>query len=165
MLQSLRFFLDRLFRRGQLDREMSEELEFHLAARAHHLEQSGLSPEHAARAARLEFGSLEKYKEEGRHARRFQLLHDLRADVIYGLRMMRKSSGFTAVAVATLALGIGANSAMFGIVYGMLYRPLPYPEAGRIAVVHMNFAPQNARRGALSLADYVDWKNAVTTFE
>src|SRR5947208_8310542 len=134
----LSFLLGRLFRRSQLDREMEEELQFHIATRATDLEKTGMSSAEALRAARLEFGAMERYKEEGRQARRFQVFHDLSADVRYGLRMMRKAPGFTAVAVLTLALGIGANSAMFGIVYGLLYRPLPYPDDGRIAVVHMN---------------------------
>src|ERR1041385_8824604 len=160
-----RLFLSRLFRRSQLDRDMDEELQFHIAARAEALEKTGLSPAEALRAARVEFGGLERYKEEGRAARNFQVLHDLHADVRYGLRMMRKAPGFTAVAVLTLALGIGANSAMFGIVYGLLYRPLPYPEEGRIASVHMSFSPQNSPRGNLCVADFLDWQNGNTTFE
>ena len=165
MPRSLRFFLDRLVRPHKLDDEMSEELQFHLASRAEQLQQSGLSAEEALRAARLEFGSMEKYREQGGRARHFQALHVLHTDIRYGVRMMRKSPGFTAAAVLTLALGIGANSAMFGIVYGLLFRPLPYPDAKSIAMVHMNFSPQNARRGTLSVADFVDWKNGNTVFE
>lgn len=165
MPRSVRFFFDRLFRPHKLDDEMNEELQFHLASRAEHLQQSGLSAEEALRAARLEFGSMEKYREEAGQVRKFQGLHVLQADIRYGVRMMRKSPGFTVAAVLTLALGIGANSAMFGIVYGLLYRPLPYVDASRIAMVHMNFSPQNAPKGTLSLADFVDWKNNNTVFE
>src|ERR1041385_7178281 len=153
------------FRREQLDQEMNDELAFHVETRARDLEQNGLSPEAAMRTARLEFGAVERYKEEGRHARKFQVFHDFKSDVRYGLRMMRRAPGFTAVAVLTLALGIGANSAMFGIVYGLLYRPLPYPEEDRIASVHMSFSPQNSPRGNLSVADFLDWQNGNTTFE
>src|ERR1041384_5610989 len=160
-----RLLLSRLFRRSQLDRDMDEELQFHIAARAEALAKTGLSPAEALRAARVEFGGLERDKEEGRAARNFQVLHDLHADVRYGLRMMRKAPGFTAVAVLTLALGIGANSGMFGIIYGLLYRPLPYPDESRIAAVHLHFSPQNNPRGNLSLADFVDWKNGNTAFE
>ncbi len=113
----------------------------------------------------VEFGAIERYKEEGRQAQRFQVLHDFKSDVRYGLRMMRRAPGFTAVAVLTLALGIGANSAMFGIVYGLLYRPLPYPEESRIVSVHMSFSPQNSPRGNLSVADFLDWQNGNTAFE
>lgn len=165
MLRSLRIFWHRLFHRAQLDCEMNDELAFHLEARAKDLEKSGLSAAAAARTAKLEFGGMERYKEEGRQARKFQLLHDFRSDVRYGLRMMRKAPGFTAVAVLTLALGIGANSAMFGIVYGLLYRPLPYPNESRIAAVHMHFSPQNNPRGNLSVADFVDLQNGNSMFE
>lgn len=165
MLRSIRLLWDRLLHRAQMDREMNEELEFHLAMRAKDLEKTGLPPAEALRAARLEFGAMERYKEEGRQARRLQFVHDFRVDVLYGLRMMRKAPGFTAVAVLTLALGIGANSATFGIVYGLLYRPLPFPDESRIAAVHMNFSPQNSPRGNLSVADFVDWQNGNTVFE
>lgn len=165
LLRWARSFRNSFFRRAQLDQEMSDELAFHLETRARDLEQSGLSPEEAMRAARLEFGAMERYKEEGRQAQKFQVFHDFRSDVHYGLRMMRRAPGFTAVAVLTLALGIGANSAMFGIVYGLLYRPLPYPEEGRIASVHMSFSPQNSPRGNLCVADFLDWQNSNTTFE
>ncbi len=165
MLRWIRLLWDRLLHRTQLDRDMDDELEFHLAMRARDLEKTGMSCAEALRAARLEFGARERYKEEGRHARKLQFIHDFRTDISYGLRMMRKAPGFTAVAVLTLALGIGVNSAMFGIVYGLLYRALPYPDEGRIAAVHMNFSPQNSPRGNLSIADFVDWQNGNTAFE
>src|ERR1041385_3410990 len=161
----LRFLFDRLFRRSRMDHEMNEEMQFHIAARAQGLKKTGLTWEEALRAARLEFGAIERYKDEGRSSRRFHFLHILGTDTRYGLRMMRKTPGFTMVAMITLALGIGANSGMFGIVYGLLYRPLPFPDESRIASVHMHFSPQNNPRGNLSLADFADWKNGNTAFE
>ncbi len=155
------FFLGR----ARLDQEMTDELAFHLESRARDLEQTGLTPEAAMRTARLEFGAIERYKEEGRHARKLQALHDFKSDVRYGLRMMSRAPGFTVIAVLTLALGIGANSGMFSIVYGLLYRPLPFPDESRIACVHMNFSPQNSPQGNLSVADFVDWQNGNTTFD
>lgn len=107
---------------------------------------------------------MDKQQRAGRDGARLIVLRDLRADVRYGLRMMRKSRGFTLVAVLTLALGIGANSAMFAILYGILYRPLPFADESRTAMVHMNFSPQNNPRGNLCVADFLDWRNGNTAF-
>jgi predicted permease len=164
-MRGIRFLFHRFFRHSRLDHEMEEEMQFHIAAQAQAFEKAGISSSEALRRARLEFGAHERYKEEGRQARKFHLFRDLQSDIRYGLRMMRKSPSFTVVAVLTLALGIGANSAIFGIVYGLLYRPLPYPDESRIASVHMHFSPQNNPRGNFSMADFVDWRNGNTAFE
>src|SRR5437879_6533549 len=108
---------------------------------------------------------MRKYRNVERKQRSLQMLPEFKADLRYGLRIMRKSPGFSTIAVLTLALGIGANAAMFGIVYGVLYRPLSFPDEARIAAVHMNFSPQNNPRGNLSIADFVDWQTNNTSFE
>ncbi len=161
----LRSWVKYAMQRSRMEREVEDEIRFHIESYAHDLLHTGIPREEAMRRARIEFGSVEAQKEDCRQSLGFRLWDQLNADLRYGFRNMLHSRGFTTVAVLTLALGIGANSAMFGILYGLLYRPLPFPDDGRLAMVHMNFAPQNNRRGTLSVADFVDWQNANTTFE
>ena len=161
----LRSWLKHTLHRSRMESDMENELRFHIECYAQELVRTGIPLEEAMRRARVEFGSVEAQKQDCRQSLGLRLWDQLLADVRYGFRNMLRSRGFTIVAVLTLALGIGANSAMFGILYGLLYRPLPFPDDGRLAMVHMNFAPQNSRRGTLSVADFVDWKNANATFE
>jgi predicted permease len=126
----LRSFCRSVVQRSEMERELSDELQFHLERRAEDLAaRTGMTPGEAMRAARIEFGSPEKYKEETRASRGLRFVDELRSDFRFAWRSLRKNRGFAAAAIATLALGIGANTAVFSV-FDAVIRDLPvtHPE-------------------------------------
>src|SRR5205085_570402 len=126
----------RFFYRSQTENELEEELRAHIQLRADDLERSGLGRMEAERQARIEFGGHERFKEESREAIAGNFIDMFIRDVRFGTRILLKNPGFTLVAVATLALGTGANTAVFSAFNSLVLRPLPFPSPDQLVRIY-----------------------------
>jgi predicted permease len=134
-LDKTRLRLRSLFRKSAVDRELDQEMRFHFERQIQENIAAGMSPDEARRATSLEFGSLQNFREECRDTRRMNFFQDVLRDIRFSLRTLRKNPGFTIVSVLTLALVIGANTAIFSAIYGLLFRSLPYTDPNRLVML------------------------------
>ena len=152
-----------LFQRQAVDQDMDNEMRLHLDLLAQEYERAGMSPTDARRAASRRFGNLLQLKERGHDVRGFRMLEAVLRDAKYGLRGLIRTPVFTATVVLTLAVGIGANTAVFSIVHGFLIRPLPFPDADQLVEIYESI-PLFAR-ASVSPANWLDWQRESRTFE
>jgi|SRR5579859_947290 len=159
----LRSVVSSLFRRTRVETDTDEELRAHVQNRVEDLERKGLTRTEAERRARIEFGAHEKFKEECREERGGFWLETVWTDIRFGARMLRRSPGFTAVAVFTLALGIGANTAIFSVVNAVLLQPLPYPNASRLTLIWSQWGKET--RGPASGPEMMELRKRMRAFD
>src|SRR5205809_2487042 len=165
LLRNITSGLRSLFRKEQVDRELDEELGAYLEMEAAERMKEGMSRVAALRAVRLERGSLEVTKEVVRSAGWESFVETLWHDLRFATRMLRKNPGFAAVAVLTLALGIGVNIAIFSIVESVLLRPLPFHDPDRLFAVWTKAKEQGADRAGTSMPEFEDYQSQSHSFE
>jgi len=151
-----------LFRKKHIEQELDEEMQFHLEKLTEENIAKGMAAEEARYAALREFGGVEQLKEECRDAWHVRFITELMQDVRYGLVQLRLNPGFTAVTVITLALGIGANTAIFSVIDGVLLAPLPYHQPNRLVVVGQT--RQHGQHVPVSYPDFRDWQRSAGSF-
>jgi putative ABC transport system permease protein len=158
-----RSFLRNLFSARSVEADLDEEVQSHLEMLIEENIRAGMPLEEAQRAARIELGGIEQVKEQVREERIGHWLHSVLSDCRYALRLLRKSPAFTATAILTLALGIGANTAIFSAVNALLLNPYPFPQSSRI--LSLDARHVSGKNSGTGYRDYVDWHDQSAAFE
>src|SRR5262245_22257663 len=164
MFARLRSMLDALFKRHSLEDRMDQEMRFHLESLTQDLVRSGMPREEAERQARLAFGGVEVAQERCREARGMRGFDQLRQDISYTVRILRKNPGFAIVSALTLALGIGVNTAILSAVYGVVLRPLPVDRPTELVAPHWGRKTDARVWGGFSYANYLDLREQNRSF-
>jgi putative ABC transport system permease protein len=165
---NLRSWLTRtasMVQKRKLDAELDEDIRLHLQLAADENVRRGMPADEAMAAAKREFGNVERMKEDYRHERGLPLLEVIGRDVRLSLRSLGRTPLFALVAILTVGIGIGANTAIFSVVHGILTKRLPYADADRLSLLMLNRPQQNLERMPLSLADYLDWRERNTVYD
>jgi putative ABC transport system permease protein len=164
-IQSLRMRLRALTRADAVDRDLAEEMREHMDHLVEENVARGMTRDAAREAARREFGPVTQLAEESRDARGVMWIVNGWQDLRYGVRLMRRAPGFAAAAILTVALGIGATTAMFSVVYGVLLRPLPYGDPDRLVNLWASAPSRGLPRAYVGMANVYDWKARNHVFE
>ena len=165
MFTDLWYRIRAVFRRSSMERELDDELRFHTERQIQKYVQAGFTPEEAARRVRLEFGGFDQVKEECRDARGVGLWEEAGRNLRYACRSLVKRPGFAVVVILTLALGIGANSAVFSAINAILWRPLPFPEADQLMLLQQ-YEPKTANPATFVAPPRLeDWQRMNGTFQ
>jgi hypothetical protein len=151
-------------RRRQLEVDFEEEVRQHLEWKAEESISRGMSTADAWRSAHLEFGNSAIAKEHSRRHWGFPSLESILQDLRFAARQLRKNPGFTVAVVLTLALGIGANVAMFSALYSVLLRPLPFKNSDRLLIIRKQNPPRNWDRNAISAPEFLAWRKQNQAF-
>src|SRR5580704_11024755 len=158
-------WLHRLFRKGLSEKQLDAELRDHLERQISDYIATGMSSEEARRRAQLDFGGLESIKQQTRESRRGNLVENLVQDARYGSRILSKNPVFAATVIIILALGIGANTAVFSILNAVLIRPLPYPQSERLVKADVFDLKSGDFYGKTSYPDFMDWSEQSHFFD
>ncbi|MEO6909938.1 MAG: ABC transporter permease [Edaphobacter sp.] len=164
MFERLRSLFRGLTRRHDFEEGMTEELRFHIDQYTEELVQAGVPQREAARRARIEFGSLNSIQGECREARGLQLFDELRRELGYAARLLRKTPGFTLTALLTLAICLGANLTIFAVIDSVLLRPLPFPEAQRLVTIFNTYPKAGVDRDGSSITNYYERRGHIPAF-
>jgi predicted permease len=149
----------------RLDRELDREVRFHIEMEAEKYMRQGMTPDQARSEALRNFGPMEKHKEEARDARGVSWFEELVADLRYGFRGLMKNPGFASLAILTLGLGIGANTAIFSVINGVLLKPLPYENGDRLVLVQQAATRANQPNFGISIKELYDYRQQLASFD
>ena len=164
-LTGLRVALRSIVSRKQAEEELDEELQYHLDRQIDEGLKAGLAPEEARYAALRDMGAIARSKEECRDLRSANVVADFAGDLRYAARALRRSPGFALLAIVIMALGIGANTAVFSVVNAVLLKPLPYAGADRIVTLSTAELTRGWLNPLVTIANFRDWRNQSTAFE
>jgi putative ABC transport system permease protein len=164
VLKRMRSLFRALTRRRQFEDGMAAELQFHIERYNEDLIRSGVSPQEAARRARMEFGGVDNVKEDCREAYSLHLFDELFREANYAVRLLRKTPGFTAAALLTLAVCLGVNLTIFAVIDSVLLRPLPYPGPGRLVTMFNSYPKAGVDRDGSSITNYYERRGHIPAF-
>jgi hypothetical protein len=153
------------WRRDRVERELDAEFRFHVERETEKWMAAGLTPDEARERAMRSFGPMDKHKADTREARGISWVDELFQDVRYGARTLTKNPGYATLAILTLGLGIGANTAIFSVINGVLLKPLPYEHGDRLVVVRQSAPLAGQSQVGVAIAEYFDYREQADVFD